>query len=108
MIVAEDSLCSNELNKATTEVPSGKPYLAQFTFPDKIGLASAAAHLVHFLNPSLTSGITNEMYASTYKSAHVDPVRVNLSTGCTLNLKRIPEGIFFGIIGAQIGHSETL
>lgn len=55
MIVAEDSLCSNGLNKATTSVLSGKSYLAHFALPDEVGLASAAAHLVHFLNPSLAA-----------------------------------------------------
>lgn len=56
MIVAEDSLCSNGLNVAITSVLSGKSYLAHFTLPDEVGLASAAAHIVHLLIPSLTAG----------------------------------------------------
>lgn len=55
MIVAEDSLCSNGLNMATTSPPTVKSYLAHFALPDEVGLASAAAHIVHFLNPSLTA-----------------------------------------------------
>lgn len=55
MIVAEDSLCLNGLNTATTSPPTAKSYLAHFTLPDEVGLASAAAHIVHFLNPSLAT-----------------------------------------------------
>lgn len=108
MIVAEDSLCLNGLNMATNTAFSDKTYLAHFALPDEVGLASAAAHLVHFLNPSLAAGISEERWVLAYKSAHVDPVRVNFPAGCTLHLKRIPEGILWSIIGAQISHSERL
>ncbi|KFY26942.1 hypothetical protein V493_03804 [Pseudogymnoascus sp. VKM F-4281 (FW-2241)] len=48
------------------------------------------------------------MGVQAYKSAHVDPVRVDLPAGCTLHFKSVPEGILWSIIGAQVSHSERL
>ena len=122
LTVAVDSLCGvggwyEARNQKGQEIKSraGGGYLAVLALPDKVGLASAAAHLVLFLRrgavwrrsawrTALARGRRSSSAApGTHESADGDGLGMGLAAGCALDLESVPKGVLLRVVGPQVG-----
>lgn len=82
--------------------------LAALACPDKVGLASAAAHLVCLLEAGVSRPWAKRLCPwagqGPYKTVEGDIFRVSLSTTSALDREGVPERVLLRVIGAEVRH----
>ena len=83
-------------------------HFARLAFPNEVGLSSATTHFIFLLSKYQHRSKGAHLNQNTHKSVHTDPVWVDLTARCALDLESVPERSLFCIIWTKIRYTDTI